>query len=130
MKIACVTTCRGRLNHLKQTLPQNIADRGAWPDVVFVVLDYNDQSGVGEYIRNNHAADLKSGRLVYYRNIEAGRFHMAHAKNQAHRCAMLEGADVLVTLDADNYTGPGFVDYLAAQYHTDTTLSYLCPDFN
>jgi len=130
MRIACVTTCRGRLHHLSQTLPQNINDRGAWPDTVFIVLDYNDTPDLGDYIKKHHAADLASGRLVYYRNDDAPKFHMANAKNQAHRCAIREGADILVTLDSDNYTGPGFIDYIAAQYHINPALSYLAPDFD
>jgi hypothetical protein len=38
---------------------------------------------------------------------------MAHAKNLAHRLAILEGADVLVNMDADNYAGEGFDRYVA-----------------
>ena len=128
MRVACVTTCRGRLNHLSTTLPQNLADRD-WKDSVFVVLDYNDQDGMADYILDKHADDIDAGRLVYYRNEDAERFHMAHAKNQAHRCAMLEGADILVTLDADNYTGAGFVSYIAHQFRADPELSFMAPDF-
>jgi hypothetical protein len=38
---------------------------------------------------------------------------MTHAKNMAHRVGMREGADILVNLDADNFTGPGFATYVA-----------------
>lgn len=125
-RIALVTTCRGRLNHLRQTLPQNLKDgKGA----VTVVLDYNDQEGLGDYIQQEHQEDIEAGTLVYYRNDTEPRFRMAHAKNQAHRCAMVEGADILVTLDADNFTGPGFVDYVAHQFRGDPDLSFLSPDF-
>jgi Sulfotransferase domain len=45
---------------------------------------------------------------------------MAHAKNMAHRAAILEGADILVNLDADNFTcdmnvvgpGPSFAQWI------------------
>lgn len=96
---------------------------------MFVVLDYNDQDGLGDYILNAHRADLEAGRLAYYRFADADRFHMAHAKNMAHRCAMREGADILVTLDADNFTGPGFVAWIATMFVSDEALSYACPDF-
>jgi hypothetical protein len=128
MKIACVTTCRGRVNHLRQTLPENL--RGLNHNSVIVLLDYNDQTGLAEYIQDNHQDDIDSGKLVYYRNHDATRFHMAHAKNQAHRCAMLEGADILVTLDADNYMGDGFIYYIENEFRTKRHLSFLCPDFN
>jgi hypothetical protein len=38
---------------------------------------------------------------------------MAHAKNLAHRLGIREGADILVNLDADNFTGPDFAEYVA-----------------
>ena len=40
---------------------------------------------------------------------------MAHAKNMAHRLGILEGADVLVNLDADNFTGQDFAGYIGEQ---------------
>jgi hypothetical protein len=41
---------------------------------------------------------------------------MAHAKNMAHRLGILEGGDILVNLDADNFTGPGFAAYVAKKF--------------
>ena len=43
-------------------------------------------------------------------------FRMAHAKNLAHRLAIIEGAEILVNLDADNYTGTGFAEWIASQF--------------
>ncbi len=125
-KVVLATTCRGRLNHIRKTLPENLkyAD-GA----IIVLLDYNDQNGLSDYVREYHQADIDAGRLVYYRNDAAPRFRMAHAKNQGHRCAMLEGADIIVTLDADNFIGAGFVRWIRMKYQSPT-LSYLCPDFD
>ena len=125
MKIVLATTCRGRVEHLAQTFPANLADN---PGATFLVLDYGDEDGLGKYIEQEHAGDLASGRLIYYRT-DADRFVMAHAKNMAHRCAMLEGAGILVTLDADNLTGPGFAEFVAHQFATNHNLSFLCPDF-
>lgn len=117
MRIALVTTCRNRINHLSQTLPKNLADRDSFANVVYVVLDYGDQQGLGDYIQREHRADLDAGRLVYYRNADAAKFHMAHAKNQAHRCGIAEGATVLVNVDADNWIGPGFPAYVARRFN-------------
>jgi len=97
---------------------------------VIVLLDYNDQDGLAGYIERKHADDLESGKLVYYRNSDAPRFFMGHAKNQAHRCAAQEGADILVTLDADNYMGAGFVPYVRRRFEREHDLSFLCPDFD
>jgi len=113
MTIAFCTTCKGRTQHLARTLPQNIADN---PDAKFIVLDYNDPGDLAEYLKSKHAADISSGKLVVYQYREPGPFHMAHAKNMAHRLGILEGADVLVNLDADNFAGPGFAKYVADQF--------------
>lgn len=115
-RIAFVTTCRNRTQHLRVTLPRNIADNTDYPNCVFVVLSYGDQPELDEFIWTCHAADIYSGKLVYYRNLDPAVFKMSHAKNQAHRAGILEGADILVSLDADNFTGPGFASYVAEQF--------------
>lgn len=116
MRIAFCTTCKGRAQHLKITLPRNLADNASYADAVFVVLDYGSDDDLRTYLGTHHAADIASGRLVVYSLQRAGTFQMAHAKNLAHRCGILEGADILVNLDADNYTGLGFAQYLALQF--------------
>lgn len=115
MKVALVTTCKGRRAHVEMTLPRNIADNTD-PDSVFVLLDYNSEDDLSEYVFRNHRADLDSGRLVYYRNQEPRLFRMAHAKNQAHRCGLLEGAQILVNLDADNWAGRELSRYVRSRF--------------
>jgi hypothetical protein len=110
--IAFVTTCKNRTQHLRKTLPKNLSDNASFENLKFIVLDYNSQDDLCDYLRAEHAAAIESGRLVVYSYREPGPFRMAHAKNMAHRLGMLEGADILVNLDADNFTGPGFADYV------------------
>jgi hypothetical protein len=95
-RIIFATTCRNRGMHLRRTLPQNLIDS---PDARFLVLDYGSEDDVSEFVES-----MNSPRVSLWR-CEAERFRMAHAKNVAHRCAILEGADVIVNLDADNYCG-------------------------
>ncbi len=109
MRLAFCTTCKGRLQHIQQTLLQNIADN---PEALFILVDYDSDDGLEEWARA-HAHE----RLVVYRYRNGGApFHVAHAKNLAARCAIREGADLLVTLDADNFTGPGFAAHLASRF--------------
>ena len=55
---------------------------------------------------------------------------MSHAKNMAARCGMLERAEILVTLDADNFTRPGFARYIAEQMADQPFPgAFLCPNF-
>lgn len=122
MKIAFCVTCKGRANHLERTLPMNLLDNYDFGDAVVVVLDYNSRDHLGDYLYSRHRADMKRGRLAAYRFTEPTRFRMAHAKNLAHRLGMMEGANVLVNLDADNYTGRGFAQYLCRQFHDNERI--------
>lgn len=114
--IAFCTTVKGRLAHLAQTLPRNLADNaGCAAPHQFVILNYGDWE-IGPYLAEHHARDLDSGRVVLYTYWGWPKFRMAHAKNLAHRCGLREGANLLVNLDADNFTGPGFADYVATKF--------------
>jgi hypothetical protein len=128
-KIAFCTTCKNRTMHLKFTLPKNLADNASYPNAVFVVLDYSSDDDLLSYLFKNHEQDIRSGRLIVYSFLAPfpGPFLMAHAKNLAARCGILEGADILVTLDADNYTGSGFAQFISGKF--DEPGIFLCPDF-
>lgn len=124
--IVFCTTCKGRAPHLKDTLPQNLKDN---PGVnsKFLILDYSSQDDLGEWIRTEQADAIASGKLVLYQFRGADRFQMAHAKNMAARCGIREGADILVTLDADNFTGQDFDLFVTERL--DGPGVFLCPDF-
>jgi hypothetical protein len=116
LKIVFCTTCKGRAQHLKLTLPKNLADNIDYADAKFLILNYASPDDLMEYLTSEHAAAIASGRLVVYTYPQAEVFRMAHAKNLAHRLGILEGGEILVNLDADNYTGPGFAAYIAQMF--------------
>lgn len=90
------------------------------PDAKFVVVDYGDTGELGTFFRTSYwPGILRAGQLTVYNDPYADVFRMAHAKNMAHRCGILEGADILVNLDADNFTGPGFASAIAEQFNAD-----------
>ena len=120
--IVFCTTCKGRAQHVELTLPRNLADN---PTAKFLILDYNSQDHLAAYLRAKHRAEIDSGRLVVYRFPVPAAFRMAHAKNMAHRLGIAEGGDVLVNLDADNLTGPGFADYVGAQFREHGNEAFL-----
>lgn len=124
--IVFCTTCKGRTLHLQKTLPQNLADNANFADCKFLVLDYGDPGELESYLKEHHTESIRSGRVLAYRHENGAAFHVSHAKNMAARCAILEGADVLVTLDADNFTGPNFARYVIENLAPAT---FLCPDF-
>jgi hypothetical protein len=102
----CIT-CKGRLQHVKKTLPINL-EHNQSEHSKFVLVDYSSQDGLKEYLIDQHKDAIASGKLVVYSFLDQSLFRMAHAKNMAHRCGILEGCDVLCNLDADNLTGPNF----------------------
>lgn len=125
--IVFCTTCKGRAQHLSQTLPRNLADNAEYANARFVVLDYNSGDGLREHLLQQFKFEIESGRLVVYSFPEAKSFKMAHAKNMAARCGMIEFADILVTLDADNFTGPNFAQFIANHFREPGI--FLAPNF-
>ena len=117
-RIAFCTTCKGRAQHLKLTLPKNLIDNADYENAVFVILNYGSQDDLLEYLRMYHARDIESGRVAVYTYETDGPFKMAHAKNLAHRAGLRERADILVNLDADNFAGCGFARYLAHEFES------------
>jgi sulfotransferase family protein/glycosyl transferase family 7 (putative galactosyltransferase) len=126
--IVFATTCKGRAEHVKQTLPQNLADNPS-PNSKFVLLDYSSQDGLAEWVRDTQMPAIEAGKLIYYFFPAPGAFRIAHAKNMAARCGMIEGADILVTLDADNFTGPQFDQFILDNLPAGEKGVFLCPDF-
>lgn len=131
-RIAFCTTCRGRTLHLRQTLPKNIADNKDYANCVFVVLIYRSGTEARDYLKSHHAEDIANGRVVIYSYEDGGSsFKMALSKNIAMRCGLLEGADILVTQDADNYTGISFAHFVAASFRESGTRPgiFMCPNY-
>jgi hypothetical protein len=106
----------GRTHHLKQTLPKNLADSVdlAHPNrVEFVVLDYSSPDDLAEWISTDPwlRPYLDAGILKFARSYGQTYFRHSHAKNMAHALAT---GDFVCNVDADNFVGRGFTDYLAA----------------
>jgi hypothetical protein len=120
--IAFCLTCKGRAAHLEKTLAKNLADNADYQNLVFVVLDYHGPDPALLNIANTHQEEINRGRLTFYTKSGDGPFHMTHAKNMAHRLGMLQGADILVNLDADNFTGAGFAEYVAEHFSTKSNI--------
>lgn len=108
-KITYCTTSMNRLHHLKSTLPQNILDNLHYPDQEFLILDYNSTDGLEHWMETTLGEHLDSGLVRLYRTTEPRFFIKSHAMNMAFRLAT---GDIIVNLDADNFTGKGFSDFV------------------
>lgn len=94
--ISAITTCKGRLAHLKATLPRLIAE----PFAEVIVVDYDCPEATGDWV----AAEFPAARLV--RVQDAPIFHVARARNLG---AAVARAPWLLFVDADVRLAPGFL---------------------
>ena len=108
-KISFCTTCMDRLYTLKECLPKNIEDNRHYPNLEFVVLDYNGKDGVGHWIKKNMMHHIESGLLNYYRTDEPQYYSMSHSRNVAFKLAQ---GEIVNNVDADNFAQKGFASYL------------------
>lgn len=107
--ISFCTVCMNRLHHLRETLPQNIKDNLDYNNLEHVLLDYNSQDGLGNWVKDNLSSFIETGRLQYYRTEEPNTFNMAHSRNMVCKLA---SRDIICLIDADNFTGRGFAHYI------------------
>ncbi len=133
IKISFCTTCKGRLHHLKETLPKNLSDNADYPHVEFVILDYGCPDGTAKWVKDTFPEEIKSGKILVAEFPSANGFYYPHAKNIAHRIAAEQGkfqgdpSHILCNVDADNSTGKGFATYIA-QYFNGGAGTFLCND--
>ena len=124
--VAFCTTCKNRAQHIEITLPENLKNN-RHEDTRFILLNYNSQDHLNEYLAAKHLPDIDSGRPVVYHFPEVGPFRMAHAKNMSHRLAMREGCSQLMNMDADNYTAPDFDLAIREAFATESPI-FLWPN--
>ena len=84
-QISFCITCMNRLKHLQETLEKNILDNFLVDEVEFVVLDYNSQDGLEEWIAQSMMKYIEMGILVYYRTTEPAYYRRSHSRNMVFR---------------------------------------------
>ena len=109
--ISYLTASMNRLHHLKETLPYSLKNLG--PCAEIVLLDYNSQDGLRDYILAQHQEALEDGSLSYLRTNEPTFFHHSHARKVL---ALAAEGPILCVLDADNFLMPGFSQYLLERF--------------
>lgn len=110
-----------RLHHLRETLPHNLESRRHHVQHEFVVLDYNSTDGLEDWIKSH-----RDGKLTYYKTTEPSCYKRSHSRNMAMKLAT---GDVICNLDADNFLGDGFVDYIEKVFSDDNQI-FLSPHNN
>ena len=107
LKISFCTTCMNRVEHLQKTLPKNLIDNADYSQVEFVVLDYNSTDGLEDWMMQN--LQNWQEKVVYFKTLQPQNYARSHSRNMAFRLA---SGDILCNLDADNFAGKGFAQYV------------------
>ncbi|HOX84031.1 MAG TPA: glycosyltransferase family A protein [Chryseolinea sp.] len=107
--ISFCTTCMNRFFHLKKTFLNNVENNKNYPNVEFVLLNYNSQDELHDWATKNLPPYIERGLVNYYHTTEPKSFHASKAKNLAHKVAK---GEILCNLDGDNFTGKDFAFYI------------------
>ncbi len=116
-KISFCTTCMGRLHHLQQTLLKNIEDNITYGNVEFVVLNYNSNDGLDQWVQQNLNTYIEQDIVVYIKTSEPKYWHASHAKNITAKYA---SGDIICNVDSDNLIGVGYADYINDYFTANT----------
>jgi hypothetical protein len=113
IRVSIATTTMDRFEHLTRTLPQNLMDNAGRQECEFIVLNYGCPDPRTEpWIQQNFQNEIDTGRLVYAHAPDVRFYNRAHSNNLAFNLA---SGDIFCCVDADNYTGWGFADYVAVR---------------
>ena len=111
--ISYCIVCMNRAEHLKLTLPQNIKDN-LHNNVEFVLLNYNSSDDLETWCQSEMPEYIESGILKYFKTTDPAYFHRGHSRNMAFRLA---SGKIICNLDADNFLGKGFTEYVLAVFN-------------
>ena len=100
-KFSIITTCKGRLDHLKRSLPSMLAQNGA----EVIVVDYSCPEATADYVEQN----FPSARTVRVEGQEG--FSNWRARNRGAAAAT---SDMLLFCDADTILAANAVEVISA----------------
>lgn len=98
-----VTTCKDRLDHLKQTLPSMVSQ--GFHEVI--VVDYDCPQGTSKWVRDNHPS------VVLAKVENEPLFNLSKARNVG---AIQSTGDVLCFVDADVVLAEGYLSWFADNF--------------
>ena len=114
-KVSIIITCKGRLEHLKQTLPYTLAQ--TYDNIEIIIVDYNCPDGAQKWIQEN-ISDTRVKTICA--NVLSNEWSLSAARNLGYKHS---SGDILFFLDADAKTEPGFIDECIGVL---TDNSYIC----
>ncbi|MES2877930.1 MAG: glycosyltransferase [Pseudomonadota bacterium] len=123
-RLTAITTCKGRLHHLKQTLPLLV--KQANTDVV--VVDYGCPQGTAAWVKQHYPS------VKVIEVLDDAGFNCCRARNIGAKAALTPwllfiDADVMVNEGFENWMNPGLNPkefYLTSAYGSELTGSMFC----
>lgn len=114
------TTVKNRTWQLRQTLPKNIEYIRKHNNTKILILNYNTEDDLTEYLTKNYKDDLLNGNIEYYilEDSLVG-FDMSLAKNLIHKQSK-DG--VVFNLDADNFIDDILISELNRLYPNEILI--------
>lgn len=95
---------------MRVALPTMIEAANASPPVEIVVINYNSEDDLDDYIKSVTGL-IEPNTLVYQKHTQRKYFHMAHSKNLA---ALTSSGEYIVTMGADILLDPQFIAFIRA----------------
>jgi glycosyltransferase involved in cell wall biosynthesis len=99
MKKSIVTTCKGRLHHLKQTVPCML-QAGSSHNIV--IVDYGDPDGCAKHFENS-CSRIQCVSVLDNTQV----FSPSRARNIGAQCLL---SDIIAFVDGDVFLSPGWLD--------------------
>lgn len=124
-KISICTNCMGRSEDIKRTLKKNIEDNINYPNLEFVLLNYNSKDDLDEYVKNNLMGYINKGVLNYYKTTDPSYYSMTHSRNVSFKIAQ---GDIVNNVDSDHFINKGFVEYINILANQDKKLVFVKSD--
>lgn len=105
-KIVGISTCKGRLEHIKQTSKSFL--EGSPSNASYLLVDYGCPERTGEWVKETWGSTGRADALIM--NPSTSVFHKTIALNAGARHAIGEmQADYVLFFDADTFVRDGFV---------------------
>jgi glycosyltransferase involved in cell wall biosynthesis len=108
-----IVPCKGRLHHLRQSLPALVAELATHPDVTAVVVDANCPDGSAAWVQAQ-VANQQPQQWQVALDATPGHFNLSRARNAGAKAAAALGAKALCFLDADVLVRRGAVALIRA----------------
>ena len=108
IKISFFIACANRIEHLKQTLPYNLEQLEDINDIEFIILNYNSQDDMNEFMKK-FTKEMNTEKLVYYKETFSKEFHLSHAMNMAAR---LCSGEIICPTNADYFVDMEWYNFI------------------